>query len=357
MHTSRVFTRWLIRAVHSFKQARNYSEGLVYAKYGTPEDVLELQEVQIPSVGRDDVKVKVIAAPVNPSDVNVIQGTYPLSPRLPAFGGNEVVGMVTEVGSTITSLKLGDHVIAAQPGIGTWRDTIVCHYDKWLRVPSQLPIQLAATLMVNPATAYRMMSDFVQLEEGDTIIQNGANSGVGQAVIQLAASRNINTINIIRDRPNIDEIKHYLDDLGATVVITEEENSKRDIRSIYECYKSAKLGLNTVGGDSATNLMRQLQQQAVMVTYGGMSRKPVMLPTGSLIFKEIKFVGYWNAKWIERNKNSGPYHQMYDDLIRLGVEGKLKPPKCTEHLLQNYKTALSQAMTSFAGSKQLFVLN
>jgi len=49
---------------------------------------------------------------------------------------------------------------------GTWRDTIVCKYDKWLGVPSQLSIQLAATLMVNPATAYRMLSDFVQLEEG-----------------------------------------------------------------------------------------------------------------------------------------------------------------------------------------------
>jgi len=91
-----------------------------------------LQQLQIPSVQHDDVKVKVLAAPVNPSDVNVIQGevitsdsvlitiagTYPLSPKLPAFGGNEVVGIVTEVGSTVTSFKPGDHVIAAQPGIG-----------------------------------------------------------------------------------------------------------------------------------------------------------------------------------------------------------------------------------------------
>jgi len=48
----------------------------------------------------------------------IIVGTYPLSPKLPAFGGNEVVGMVTEVGSLVKTLKPGDHVIAAQPGIG-----------------------------------------------------------------------------------------------------------------------------------------------------------------------------------------------------------------------------------------------
>jgi len=53
----------------------------------------------------------------------------------------------------------------------------------------------------------------------------------------------------------------------------------------------------------------------------------------------------------------GPYHKMYDDLIRLGVEGKLKPPKCTKHLLQDYKAALSQSMTAFVSSKQLFVFD
>ena len=72
---------------------------------------------------------------------------------------------------------------------------------------------------------------------------------MGQAVIQLAASHNINTINIVRDRwgipfvtdhmitpcrPDIEEMKCYLGNLGATVVITEEENSKRDIKSVYE---------------------------------------------------------------------------------------------------------------------------
>ena len=48
---------------------------------------------------------------------------------------------------------------------------------------------------------------------------------------------------------------------------------------------------------------------------------------------------------------------MYDDLIRLGIDGKLKPPKCTKHLLQDYKRALSQSMTAFVGSKQLFVFD
>lgn len=232
---------------------------MVFSKFGAPEDVLELQQMNIPLVGLDDVKVNMLAAPINPSDINSIQGSYPLSPQLPAIGGNEMVGIVTETGTNVSSMKPGDHVIAGEPGLGTWRQTLVCHKDKLLPVPSSLPLHLAATLMVNPATAYRMINDFVDLKEGDTIIQNGANSGVGQAVIQLAASRNINTINVIRSRANIDEMKEYLTGIGATQVITEEENAKRDIKSLYQRYRPAMLGLNTVGGDSATNLVRHLR--------------------------------------------------------------------------------------------------
>ena len=51
-------------------------------------------------------------------------GTYPLSPRLPAVGGNEMVGMVTEIGSNVISLKRGDHVISAQPGLGIYDDAM-----------------------------------------------------------------------------------------------------------------------------------------------------------------------------------------------------------------------------------------
>ncbi len=59
---------------------------------------------------------------------------------------------------------------------------------------------MAATIAVNPCTAYRMLHDFVQLEKNDVIVQNGANSGVGQYVIQIAKSLGIRSANVVRDR-------------------------------------------------------------------------------------------------------------------------------------------------------------
>lgn len=81
----------------------------------------------------------------------------------------------------------------------------------------------AATLRTNPSTAYRMLKDFSPLTSGDWVIQNGANSAVGQAVIQIAKHWKYHTINIVRNRDDIDDLKAQLQELGADVVLTEEE--------------------------------------------------------------------------------------------------------------------------------------
>lgn len=77
--------------------------------------------------------------------------------------------------------------------------------------------------MVNPSTAYRMLKDFVTLTPGDVVIQNGANSAVGRAVIQIAKIMDVTTVNVVRSRENIAELKQELQGLGADYVWTEEE--------------------------------------------------------------------------------------------------------------------------------------
>ena len=90
---------------------------------------------------------------------------------------------------------------------------------KFLKISNKIPLEAAATIAVNPTTAYRMLKDYIPLKPGlfqsmqcwvshfvclscigDCIVQNGSNSGVGQSVIQLAAAWGIKTINVIRDR-------------------------------------------------------------------------------------------------------------------------------------------------------------
>ena len=107
-----------------------------------------------------------------------------------------------------------------------------------------------------------MLNDFSKLKKGDVIIQNGANSGVGQAVIQIAKILDLKSINIIRPRKNDseqNELNDHLTRLGANLVVTEDKVRLPETQKlINELGESPKLGFNCVGGKSATNMSRLL---------------------------------------------------------------------------------------------------
>lgn len=332
-------------------------KALVYRTHGDPSRVVQLEGVALPSLGAKDVLVKVLAAPINPSDINMIQGTYAILPDLPAVGGNEGVAQVVEVGSQVKSLKAGDWVIPKDAGLGTWRTQAVLPEDDVISVPNDIPLVSAATLGVNPCTAFRMLSDFEDLNPGDSVIQNAANSGVGQAVIQIAAARGINTINVIRDRPEFTELSDKLKAIGASHVIKEEALRKHEIKELFKTCPKPKLALNGVGGKSATELLRHLQIGGSMVTYGGMSKQPVTVPVSALIFKDVKVRGFWVTQWKRDHSHDGrAFRAMLDELCSLIKQGKLTAPTCTEVGLQQYHAALDAAMQPFSSTKQVLVM-
>ncbi|XP_066191182.1 enoyl-[acyl-carrier-protein] reductase, mitochondrial isoform X1 [Sylvia atricapilla] len=208
--------------------------GLLYERHGDPAAVVQLKDLEVPKLGDCNVHVKMLAAPINPADINMIQGTYPLLSPLPAVGGNEGVGEVLEVGRRVTALKPGDWVIPADAGLGTWRTQGVFPEEMLLKVPSDIPVLCAATLSVNPCTAFRVLADFESLLPGDSVIQNAANSGVGQAVIQIARASGIKTINVVRDRPDLPKLVERLMALGADHVVTEEMLRKPEMKDIFK---------------------------------------------------------------------------------------------------------------------------
>jgi mitochondrial enoyl-[acyl-carrier protein] reductase / trans-2-enoyl-CoA reductase len=158
-------------------------------------------EEQVPDdLGPNQVRVRMIAAPLNPADFNMIEGVYSIRPPLPAVGGNEGVGEIEAVGANVTDFKTGDWVLPAQPGFGTWRSHVLCDANDMVPVANDIEPEQAAMIAVNPCSAYRMLHDFVDLQPGDVIVQNGSTSAVGQCVIQLARSMGIKTLNLIRDR-------------------------------------------------------------------------------------------------------------------------------------------------------------
>ncbi|EAY81933.1 enoyl-[acyl-carrier-protein] reductase, mitochondrial [Oryza sativa Japonica Group] len=299
---------------------------VLYDQHGPPDKVLRVAELPAAEIGERDVCVRMLAAPINPSDLNRVEGVYPVRPPLPAaVAGYEGVGQVHALGGAVDSrlLSPGDWVIPSPPSLGTWQTYIVNPATAWHRVRSDVPPQYVATVTVNPLTALRMLCDFVNLAPGDTLVQNGATSIVGQCVIQLAKLHGLHTINIIRDRPGSQEAKDKLKQLGADHVFTESQLDIKNIKSLLGALPEPALGLNCVGGNAASVILKFLRQGGTMVTYGGMSKKPVTVSTSSFIFKDLSLRGFWLQKWMSSDK-AEESRTMIDYLLDLVHEGKLK---------------------------------
>uniref|UniRef100_G3U6Y9 Enoyl-[acyl-carrier-protein] reductase, mitochondrial n=1 Tax=Loxodonta africana TaxID=9785 RepID=G3U6Y9_LOXAF len=329
---------------------------LVYGHHGDPAKVVELKNMELAAVGGSDVHVKMLAAPINPSDIKIlVGGNYGLLPELPAVGGNEGVGQVIAVGSNVTGVKPGDWVIPANPGLGTWRTEAVFSEEALIEVPSDIPLQSAATLGVNPCTAYRMLMDFEQLQPGDSVIQNASNSGVGQAVIQIAAALGLKTINVVRDRPDIQKLTDRLKNLGAEHVVTEEGLRKPEMKNIFKAIPQPRLALNCVGGKSSTELLRQLAPGGTMVTYGGMAKQPIIASVSLIIFKDLKLRGFWLSQW-KKDHSLDQFRELLLTLCDFIHRGQLTAPACSEVPLQDYQRALEASMKPFVSSKQILTM-
>lgn len=321
------------------------SKALVYSKYGEPKDVLKLHKHSISAPHGTQVNLRLLTAPMNPADINQIQGVYPSKPDFDsslgtgepsAVAGNEGAFEVISIGSGVQNLNKGDWVIMKRTNQGTWRTHAQMDESQLIKIQNKeglTPLQVG-TVSVNPVTAYRMIKDFCEwdwLRAGEEwLIQNGANSGVGRAAIQLAREWGIKTLNVIRDRKTPEEtesMKKELLDLGATAVITESEllsaEFKNTVKELtHEGKEPIRLALNCVGGKNATALAKVLAPGSHMVTYGAMSKQPVALPSGLLIFKNLAFDGFWVSKW--GDKNPQLKENTIKDVLELTRAGKFK---------------------------------
>ncbi|KAH8433589.1 enoyl-[acyl-carrier-protein] reductase [Aspergillus melleus] len=328
-------------AVYGYTQAK----ALVYSRYGEPKDVLRLHKHSISPPHGSQVTLRLLAAPLNPADVNQIQGVYPSKPPFQsnlgtsepsAVAGNEGAFEVIATGANVKNLSKGDWVVMKQTGQGTWRTHAQMDESQLIKIENKdglSPLQIS-TVSVNPVTAYRMIKDFCNwdwMRTGEEwLIQNGANSGVGRAAIQLAREWGIKTLNVVRERETPEKtevLKQELRELGATAVVTEAELLSGDFKNkVNELTRNGKepirLALNCVGGKSATALAKTLAPGSHLVTYGAMSKQPVSLPSGLLIFKNLAFDGFWVSKW--GDKNPQLKENTINDVLQLTRSGKFK---------------------------------
>lgn len=318
--------------------------------FGAAGEMLECVQLQSLALGEGMIRVKILASPINPADLNWIEGTYGTRPVLPAVPGTEAVGEVVE--SRTNSVHVGAKVILLSYAHG-WQQERVLQPDEIFPVPSKLSIPDAAMLKVNPATAWRMLHDYQNLPLGSVIVQNAANSGVGRCVIQIARACGWRTINMVRNQETIGELQG----LGADLVCTDDEAGKQQASDYLNRHgERSMLAFNAVGGESAMRQFDLMEDGGVQVTYGAMGRRPVSVPNKFLIFRDLCCRGFWLSRWLSR-ASSAEITLMYGKLTELMLMGKLKQPVDGMWPLSDFADALSRVSAPDRRGKVLFVPN
>ena len=287
--------------------------------FGNPAEVLKV--VDVPDVGvpaEGEVVIALEASPINMSDLLMIAGRYGYRPKLPSVMGTEGVGRVIAVGSGVTHLKQGDRTLVPYPS-PAWAERIKADASRLRPLPGGDVHQLAM-LGINPPTAYLMLTDFVTLPSGSWVIQNSANSGVGRALIAIAKSLGLRTVNVVRRDDVVAEIKA----IGGDVVLVDGPDLAKRVAAETGNARIA-LAIDGVADTATMNLLGCLAETGLLVFYSAISGKPFVGAAQHLIFRDISIRGFWLANWFNAAKPD-QITQMYDRLTPLVASGAISTP-------------------------------
>jgi len=313
--------------------------------FGNPAEVVNA--VDIPDVGAPaagEVVIALEASPINQYDLLMIAGGYGYRPQLPAIMGTEGAGRVVAVGAGVEHLREGDRTLVPflHP---SWAERIKTNAP-WLRPLPSGDINQFAMMGVNPPTAYLLLTDIVKLPRGSWVIQNGANSGVGRAAVAIAKSLGLRTVNVVRR----DEVVAEMKALGGDVVLVDGADTTKRVATETENAPIA-LALDGVGDTSPMHLMNCLSESGVLVSYGGTSRKPMVVNPGSFIFKKQTIRGFWLLYWYQ-SAQPDEITAMFDHLAPLIAAGTISAPVAATYRFDQVGEAIAKAAQS--GGKMLF---
>lgn len=307
-----------------------------------PQAVIEAVPFERPTLATGQALVAVLAAPINPSDVLTLTGHYGLLPPLPAVGGSEGVGRVVELGPDTQGPDVGQ-VVLLPAGTGTWASHVVAPAAGLIPLPADAdPLQLAM-LTVNPPTASLLLSEFADLQPGDWVIQNSANSGVGSYVVQLAKLRGLKTVNVVRR----DAAKASVQALGGDVVVVDSDSLAADVKAATGG-AAIKLGIDAVGGKATMRLAAALADHATVVNYGVLSGEPCVMGPREVVFRDISLKGFWLARWF-RTTPQAEQAALLARLAGLIAAGQLSAPIQATYDVSQIKEAVAAAA---AGERQ-----
>lgn len=330
-------------------------KSIVFERFGDPAEALTLKDVPAPAPGRGEVRVRMIAAPINPSDLMVVRGKYGRLPSLPATPGFEGAGVIDAVGpgllAKMRGLRPGRRVAVLHAAGGTWQEQVVVSARQAVPVNADIPDEQVASFFVNPATALVMTGWVLKVPAGAWLLQTAAYSALGRMIIRLGRHEGFRTINIVRRSNQVDELKKLG---GDEVICTETQTIEERVGEITGG-EGVRHALDAVGGSMGLGAVRALGQGGRLVVYGTLSGEPIPLDPRTIMVGQKRIEGFWLSEWVKQ-QGVLTMLKLFRTINRLLSAGVLTTPVQATLPMSKIQDAVSLAETPGRQGKVLLSL-
>ena len=236
-------------------------QAIQVSQVGGPE-VLIPAELPVPTPKPNEALVQIKAAGVNFIDVYIREGRYPTP--LPFVNGQEAAGVVTEVGSEVTTLKPGDRV-AYTSALGSYAEYAAVPASRLVKIPDELDFEQAAAAMLQGMTAHYLVNSSYPLKKGETALIHAAAGGVGLLLVQMAKKIGARVIATA----GTEEKAQLARDAGADeCIVYTEADFETETRKLTDGVHVVYDGVGKATFDKDLNVLRP---RGYLVLFGGSS--------------------------------------------------------------------------------------
>lgn len=250
---------------------------ILVTRFGVPE-VMEYRDLPDPIPESNQVLIEVRGASVNFADIKARSGDYHLGKKPPFVPGLDIAGVVLEVGSDVTGIEQGDHVIAF-PASGSYAEKAVANQELTYVIPQSLDFIRASAAALAAGTVTHMLMHIAKIEAHESLLVHAAAGGVGTIALQVAKALGISQIFGSIGSPWKEA---HVTEMGAIGVVDyKSETYSQDINDLTD-NQGVDVILNPLGGVTVERDLECLAPFGRLVTFGELCDGATMIPQGSL---------------------------------------------------------------------------
>ncbi|HDZ41183.1 MAG TPA: alcohol dehydrogenase [Bacteroidetes bacterium] len=309
-----------------------------------PGDKLYVKDIPIPEPGKGEVLVKMNYAPVNPSDLSLLQGTYAGSHNYPLIPGIEGSGQVVKSGKGIIARsREGKRVACTASGqsYGTWAEYMVTSALRTIPLDKHIDDEQGSMLLVNPLTAVAFI-EIARKDKKTALVNNAAASSLGKMLISLCRENNIGLINIVARESQY----QYLKELGADYVLNSSSPDFENELARHSDLLGARLFFDAVGGKQAETMLKASPPGSTIITYAKLSERNIRVDPRLLLQQGKKITGFYLANYIsgksilQKLRATGKAKKLLSENITIKVSARYPLEKINE-ALEYYRNNMS----------------